>query len=484
MSLSPDLPAPRTRFLATVICLACLVPDSIVFGQQDRAGSEAVRESGAEADAEADASVDDPEFDRELQLKSFDKVWETVRKTHWQPDRVGESWDAEREKFRPRVEAAESIDEVRKVLNEMLETLDQSHFGIIPAHAYESLEEDENEGGGKGTLGLEIRYLNEQLVVTRVTPGFPADQAGIRPGWVVTKLKNRTADKAIEKSREIAENSVMRMETILGLGNDARTSGDPGSEITLELLDNEDQPQSKTMNFVKSPGKPEKLGNLPEFNVHWQSQQLDDDIGYVSFNAFIGGPRLAREFAAAIDEYQNSRGLVIDLRGNRGGLVILVSGMCGWLVSDRDPIGTMNMAGGTELNLVLNPRRLESRGTGENGPPAERQRFDRPVAVLIDECSISAAEIMAGGLKDLGAAEVFGSTTAGLALPSVVTKLPNGDGFQYAMASYHSASGQSLEGQGVAPTQPVELTRELLARDGDPVLAAAKKWILETGAHE
>ena len=53
-----------------------------------------------------------------------------------------------------------------------------------------------------------------------------------------------------------------------------------------------------------------------------------------------------------------------------------------------------------------------------------------PVAVLVDECSISSAEILSGGLKDMELARVFGHRTAGLALPSTVIRLPNGDGFR------------------------------------------------------
>jgi carboxyl-terminal processing protease len=419
-------------------------------------------------DPPANADDKDVVFDRAIQLESFDQVWQTIRKTHWEPERVGESWDAARAKFRPQVEAANSLEEVRDSLEAMLKTLEQSHFGIIPADAYKSIEEDD-ASGGEGTLGMELRYIEEQLVVTRIMPGMPADLAGIKPGWVLEGAAGKTAGEVIEKCRVRAEHSVMRLNTVLGLVTDARTSGQPGDEITLEMLDENDKPQSKTMTFVPAPGQREKLGNLPPFHVNFESRLLDDEIGYVSFNAFIGGPRLAREFAEAIVKYRDQRGLIIDLRGNRGGLVILVAGMCGWLVDDRAPIGTMTMSGGNELKLVLNPR---------------QPQFQRPVAVLIDECSISAAEIMAGGVKDLGIAEVFGGTTAGLALPSVVVKLPNGDGFQYAMAAYHSASGQSLEGEGVVPTHPVALTRQLLASGPDPVLEAAKKWILETAAQK
>ena len=66
---------------------------------------------------------------------------------------------------------------------------------------------------------------------------------------------------------------------------------------------------------------------------------------------------------------------------------------------------------------------------------------------------------------------------AGAALPSVFTRLPNGDGFQYAIANYISEGGQPLEGFGVTPDEEVKLTRHQLLESQDPVLDAAVTWI-------
>ena len=99
------------------------------------------------------------------------------------------------------------------------------------------------------------------------------------------------------------------------------------------------------------------------------------------------------------------------------------------------------------------------------------------VAVLVDGCSVSTSEIMAGGLRDLGRARVFGTRTAGAALPSVIERLPNGDAFQYAIANYISKSGEVLEGRGVEPQEVVELSREALLDGRDNVIEAAVHWI-------
>jgi carboxyl-terminal processing protease len=121
----------------------------------------------------------------------------------------------------------------------------------------------------------------------------------------------------------------------------------------------------------------------------------------------------------------------------------------------------------TSLAFVLNPR---------------AETYTGPLAVLVDGCSMSTTEILAGGLQDLGRARVFGTPTAGAALPSMVERLPNGDGFQYAFASYVSVGGEHLEGRGVRPDVVVSPVRESLLEGRDAVLDAAVDWILSEAA--
>ena len=124
-------------------------------------------------------------------------------------------------------------------------------------------------------------------------------------------------------------------------------------------------------------------------------------------------------------------------------------------------LGTMYLRN-NELKFVVFPRALT---------------YDGPVAVLTDGLSASTSEIFAGGLQDLGRAKIFGTVTAGAALPSIIDRLPNGDGFQYVFANYVSEGGKVLEAAGVMPDVEVELTRESLLVGQDLVMQAAIAWI-------
>jgi len=189
---------------------------------------------------------------------------------------------------------------------------------------------------------------------------------------------------------------------------------------------------------------------------------IGEDIGYIAFTHFFDPSYVMKVFSDAMNEFLDARGIIIDIRGNPGGIGPMAMGMAGWLIADgKRHLGTMYMRD-TELKFVVIPRAFT---------------YDGPVALLVDGLSGSTSEIFAGGLKDLGRARIFGSRTAGAALPSIIERLPNGDGFQYAVANYVSAGGEELEGAGVVPDVEVVLTREALLRGEDPALLAAVAWI-------
>ena len=155
-------------------------------------------------------------------------------------------------------------------------------------------------------------------------------------------------------------------------------------------------------------------------------------------------------------------GFIIDLRGNPGGIGGMAMGAAGWFTSQQGlKLGTMTMRGAT-INFAVFPR--------PNATAA-------PLAILVDGCSASTSEIFAGGMQDVKRARIFGSRTAGAALPSMFSRLPNGDGFQYIVANYVSENGKPLEGLGVAPDEVVVPTQEDLLAGKDPVLNRAVAWI-------
>ena len=393
-------------------------------------------------------------------VQSFDQVWRTIHEKHWETRPGGQDWEALREELRPRVESAATRAEARAVIEELLERLGQSHFAIIPGPAYEDLASDE---GGEGTTGLDVRVIDGRALVTSVDPGSTAERAGVRPGWIVDRVGDERMSERIERlTAQFATDRYGELAVVAALR--ARLSGAVGAELSVAFIDDRGRRVRRRLLLEEPPGTPAKAGLLPPIHVRFEQRWIGDDTGYIRFNMFVDPGSVMPAYNDAMQQFHGAAGVVVDLRGNPGGIIGMAMGMAGWFVGGEDQrLGTMFMRG-NELKVVVFPR---------------PHPFTGRVAVLVDGLSASCSEILAGGLQDLGRARVFGSRTIGAALPSVIEELPNGDRFQYAIAHYVSQDGQPLEGAGVVPDVEVAPSRDALLAGGDPALDAALAWIHE-----
>ncbi len=392
-------------------------------------------------------------LEKQRQIASFEKVWTTIRDKHWQKNPGGLDWQAIHAEYYPRIENAKSDDEAVAIMREMLGRLKQTHFGIFPAAVYNDVEDE----GGDGSPGIETRVLGGQAVVTEIDPSSPAERAGVKRGWVVESVGGKPLGPVIEKLKSDPEIHELALERAVH----SRLTGVVGGTIKVVFLDGANRQVTRELELVPERGQSARFGNLPPMHVFFESKKLGN-TGYMRFNMFLDLVRVMSTFGDVVQSDMQCDGLIIDLRGNPGGIGGMAMGMAGWLVDKPDQrLGTMYMRDAT-LNFVINPR---------------AEVFKGPVAVLVDGGSASTSEIFAEGLKDLGRARVFGTKTAAAALPSVFERLPNGDGFQYATANYISEGGKALEGIGVTPDVEVKLTREGLLAGHDAVLDAALEWI-------
>jgi carboxyl-terminal processing protease len=389
--------------------------------------------------------------EHKLDLDSFEKVWSTIRDKHWEKNPGGLDWQKVHDEFRPRVEQAATRDEARAAMREMLARLKQTHFGILPATVYSSLEAGTE---GPGSTGMDLRVLGQEAIVVTVDSASSAERAGVKPGWKLESARGQDLHQLIKNLDGLAEINLTRAVA-------ATLSGPPGGSVVVVMVDGAARQTPLTLELGAPRGEPSAFGNLP-MNYVWVESKKFSGTAYIRFNMFLDLVRVMTAFSDVVKNCAACDGLIIDLRGNPGGIGGMAMGLAGFLVDKPDErLGAMYMRDAT-LNFVINPR-----------PTV----FSGPVAMLMDGCSASTSEILAGGLQDLGRARVFGTRSAAAALPSVIERLPNGDGFQYAVANYISEGGKPLEGLGVKPDVEVKLTRAALLAGRDPVIDAALEWI-------
>ena len=399
---------------------------------------------------------------RDVNIQSFEKVWTTVSDKHWDPKLGGLNWQAVHDELRPKMEAAKTANEARDILNDMVGRLKQTHFGIFPGSVYHDLDASSDEAdSGEATPGIDVRILQGHAIVTDVDGGSSAAAKGVKRGWEILHIGDAEIPPVVKRIQEQFKDPTL-LDLRLSRSVLNRLEGSAGSTVTVDFLDGGDRKVSVGLERAKARGKIARLGSFPPMAVWSEWRRLPQDVGYVRFNMFFDPEGLAKTMEEAIRGCRDCRGFVLDLRGNPGGIGGLAMGVAGWFTDQSGlQLGTEYLRGLT-IKFVIFPRPEPFRG---------------PLAVLMDGCSASTSEILAGGLKDIHRARLFGTRTAAAALPSVIERLPNGDGFQYAIANYISQGGKPLEGIGAIPDEEVTLTRRQLLEGKDPALDAAVEWI-------
>jgi carboxyl-terminal processing protease len=310
---------------------------------------------------------------------------------------------------------------LRSFFDELFNHLDPYSRYATPAEA----AADRARRSGRAGVGLRPALRGGQVLVEAVQPGGPASLAGIRAGERITAIDGEPVQGADLQSIN------------------ALLAGPEGSRLTLGLRGREG-PRTVVLERVL----------LPEETVAAMRQ---DDMLVVRITSFAANTaaRLGQELIAATTAPPAGaaplRGVVIDLRGNRGGLLrqsvaaaaMLIPGGVVATTAGRDPAAAVEYRadGGRDLAPGL------------------------PVMVIVDGRSASAAEVLAAALADQRRAVVVGSTTLGKGLVQTLLPLPDGGELSLTWARLLAPRGWPVQALGVVPQLCTSLGQDALARN-------------------
>jgi carboxyl-terminal processing protease len=398
-------------------------------------------------------------------VETFDEAWRIIRDSHFDKTLNGLDWDALAKELRPKAAAAKTAGELRAVIRDMLGRLGQSHFALLPATADSAADIPRDSSG---TPGFDVRLLGNDLIVTTVDPKGGGAAAGVHAGWKVQSIDGAAVSSLMA---ELPESLAPRLRAVEGWRvAHNRLHGPSGSRAMITFDDGAGQSRRLDVERRFEDGEPVTVGNLPTMFVRVRSEAVKTPAGrtagVIGFNVWMTA--VDPLFQQAIDQFRSSAGIVVDLRGNPGGLAAMMMGLSGHFIDERKTLGVMKTRD-NELRFVVNPRRVSARG--------ERvQPFDGPVAILVDSMSGSASECFAGGMQSLGRVRVFGQPSMGQALPALFARLPNGDVLIHAFGDFVTSDGTRLEGRGVIPDEIVPLDPAQLLAGHDRPLEAALAW--------
>lgn len=290
------------------------------------------------------------------------------------------------------------------------------HTEFMEAKDYQQLQEDiSSQFGG---VGIQIEMRKGRVVIVAPIAGGPSERAGIQRGDEITKIDGEQLEKAT-------------MDSVIG-----RLRGKPKTRVKLNLY----RPSTKKdfeVTIVREMIKTESVRDVAV---------LADGIGYLQITQFT--ERTGDEFIKAINKLSDlkANALVIDLRNNPGGLLDAAVAVAEPFFKKGDVI---------VYTQGRKPGDREDYKAEADDPPLEV-----PVAVLINAGSASAAEIVAGALKDTGKAVIVGERSFGKGSVQSIFKLKNGEGMRLTTARYYTPSGVTIHEKGVTPHVEVVMTPE------------------------
>ena len=263
----------------------------------------------------------------------------------------------------------------------------------------------ENTNGNFDGIGIQVYMTQEgEVVIGSVMEGKPAEEAGLLAGDVIIGVDGENME-----GKQLSDVA-------------AKIRGEEGTEVTLT---------------VRRTGEAEPLdATMKRVTVEVESvacRMLTEEIGYISISGFKANTYEQFEECLNELEQEGMQGLILDLRNNPGGLVRSVYQVGDALL----PEGTMVYT-------------LDKKGNRED-LKCDAEYLDIPLVLLVNENSASAAEILAGAVKDTGRGTLVGTQTFGKGLVQRLFTLPDGSGLNITVQKYYTPSGTSIHGIGIAP---------------------------------
>src|SRR6266478_3671540 len=361
---------------------------------------------------------------REFEYRDIDTIWQI-------PLKMREVFSFIRDNL---VTQTDQRDIEYAAINGMLSTLDPHSWLLKPDLYKEMKVQTRGEFGG---LGFVISMIDDRLTVRKVLKNTPAWRAGIKKGDVITQID---ADSTV--SMELQE-AVDRMR------------GKPGTRVSIVVQ--------------KKGQEPRKL-DLVRATVTYEtvvSKLLDNGIGYVRLSGFSGTTTRDMQSAIRAMKQQNGgtlRGLVLDMRGNPGGLLEQAIQVSDAFVEEGTIVTTVGMNG------QLREPKLARNDGGER---------EFPMAVLISSESATASEIVAGALKNLNRAIIVGRQSFGKGSVQVLYDFKDRDtgdesALKLTIAQYLTPGDVSIQEVGIVPD--IELVPARILKERIDLFAPPKTF--------
>lgn len=330
--------------------------------------------------------------------KFFDKTWKVISKDYYDPSLNHQNWSRWKTRYQGRIKTDE---DARIAIDTMIASLNEPYTRFMPQKDFEELTTSiTSKIYG---IGVNIYSNSGKTEIFNVIPSTPADFAKLKQGDIIVAVDGK-------------EINGMNVSEVAAL-----VRGPENSIVELTIL----RDGQKITKKIKR--KEIKIKNV-------KSSVMDNHIGYIQIISFMG-ETTPNEFLEALENVKSADSMIIDLRGNTGGLLDNAVFIANMFIQRGEIVEIIYRNG---LKKVI------------SAAPAH-ETINKPVIVLVNGASASASEILSGALKDYKKAKLVGRKTFGKGLVQKVVPLPNRTGLNVTIAKYLTPSGTDINKLGIKP---------------------------------
>ena len=324
--------------------------------------------------------------------------WLTVSKEYYEPTLNHQNWLRWKYRYQDKIKTDE---DARVAIDTMIASLNEPYTRFMPKKDYEELTTSiTSKIYG---IGVNIYSNAGKIEIFNVMPSTPADFAQLKQGDIITAIDGK-------------DTNGMNVSEVAAL-----VRGPENSVVELTIM-RDGKKLTKTLKRKEIKIKSVK------------SSILDNHIGYIQILSFMSGST-PNEFVEALENTKNTDSLILDLRGNTGGLL-----------DNAVFIADIFIKSGTIVDIIYRDGYKKSIKAQDEMIP-----LDKPIVVLVNGASASASEILSGALKDYHRATLVGRKTFGKGLVQKVVPLPNRTGVNITIARYLTPKGTDINELGIKP---------------------------------
>lgn len=350
----------------------------------------------------------------------FDRSWTIIKNNYFDQSLNGQKWDRWQKHYEGKIKTDE---DAAVAVNTMLSSLDDPYSKYLNKKEYA----DQNTSIDSKITGIGVNIASEsgKIVIVSVIEGTPAANAKLQAKDIIIAIDDKDV-----KGMNIGDVATL-------------VRGAEKSFVNVTVL--------------RKKQKITKRIQRTEIKIKTVKSSVDKNIGYIQITTFIGS-RTPLEFIEALEKTQNTDGLILDLRGNTGGLL-----------PNAIFIANMFITKGNIVSIV-----------GRNGykkdfyAQSTEYGIKKPLLVLIDGGSASASEILSGALKDYHRAKLIGTKTFGKGMVQKIIPMPNSTGLNLTIAKYLTPAGHDINKKGINPDIEVTFTTKDYITKRDVQLEKAK----------